>query len=139
MADNKRYYILWNELKDLVKQRLAEMDIKEISSGLIKQIISENLLRESDDDDSKITFAYQKFFEYYYAKTLSNNDEKTIFNAVINNEITLGTLEMIQILYFQNNKEELISKLDNKRDAKVLDSFISGLYWRKPDEVNEKL
>lgn len=138
MADNKRYYILWNELKDLVKQRLAEMDIKEISSGLIKQIISENLLRESDDDDSKITFAYQKFFEYYYAKTLSNNDEKTIFNAVINNEITLGTLEMIQILYFQNNKEELISKLDNKRDAKVLDSFISGLYWRKPDEVNEK-
>lgn len=58
---------------------------------------------------------------------------------MINNEITLGTLEMIQILYFQNNKEELISKLDNKRDAKVLDSFISGLYWRKPDEVNEKL
>lgn len=138
MADNGKYYILWNELKVLVKNVLDEMDICGISSGIIKLLISENLLRESDENDSEITFAYQKFYEYYYSMTFLNKDENIIFDELMNNKITLGTLEMIQISYFNKTNEEFLSRLDEKANNEVVESFISGLYWRKPTEVNEK-
>lgn len=138
MAKNSEYYISWNELKGLVKNILDDMDINGISSGVIKLLISENLLRESDENESEITFAYQKFYEYYYSRTFLNKDEKTIIDELKSNKITLGTLEMIQISYFNKNNEEFLSKVRKDENIEVLEAFISGLYWRKPNEVNEK-
>lgn len=61
-----------------------------------------------------------------------------IVEAVENKKITLGTLEMIQILFLRNTKEELISRIDNRIHGEVVETFMSGLYWRNVNEINEK-
>lgn len=137
MAEKEDYSISWLDLRNCVSKILDGFGIKEKTSGFIKLLLSENLLRESDDTGKRISFAYQKFYEYLYAQKYETKDVGDIVNAVENRRITLGTLEMIQIAYFRRNKDEFLNVLDEKIHGEAVDSFISGFYWRKPDEINE--
>ncbi len=137
MVEKEQYSILWSDLRKCVSNILDEFGIKEKTSGFIKLLLSENLLRELDDKGEKISFAYQKFYEYLYSKKFETKSIEEIENAVENRKITLGTLEMIQISYFRHNKDEFLNVVSEKIHRESVDSFISGLYWRKPDEINE--
>lgn len=138
MADNDRYSISWEELRAVIAKVLDRFGIKEKTAGFIKLLISENLLREADENSTEISFAYQKFYEYLYARKYADNEVKTIVKAVEDKKITLGTLEMIEIMYFRNTKEEFISKVNDRIHGEVVESFMSGLYWRKDSEINGK-
>lgn len=138
MAENDQYSISWSELRTIIARVLDEFGIKEKAAGFIKLLISENLLREVDEKGSEIAFAYQKFYEYLYAQKYVDKEVEIIVKAVEDKKITLGTLEMIQIAYFRNTKEEFISKIDDRIHGEAVESFMSGLYWRNESEINEK-
>lgn len=138
MADNDRYSISWAELRTVVSNVLDKFGIKEKTAGFIKALISENLLREADEKGTEITFAYQKFYEYLYAQKHVDLEIDEIIRAVEDKKITLGTLEMIQILYIQKTKEEFISRVGDRIHSEVIETFMSGLYWRNSNEINEK-
>ncbi len=138
MANNNRYSIGWNELRTVIAEVLDGFGIKERTAGFIKLLISENLLREADEKGAEITFAYQKFYEYMYAQKYIDKGTEIIVKAVEDKKITLGTLEMIQIMYFRNNKEEFISKIDGRIHGEAVESLMSGLYWRNENEINDK-
>lgn len=138
MAEHDRYSMTWFELRTVIAKVLAEFGIQEKTAGFIKLLISENLLREADEKGAEITFAYQKFYEYLYAQKYLDVEVEIIVEAVENKKITLGTLEMIQILFLRNTKEELISRIDNRIHGEVVETFMSGLYWRNVNEINEK-
>ena len=128
----------WFELRRVIADTLGKFGIQEKTAGFIKLLISENLLREADEKGEKLTFAYQKFYEYLYAKKYANVKVETIIDAVMDKKITLGTLEMIQILFSRNTNEELISKIDDRIHGEVVETFMSGLYWRNVSEISEK-
>lgn len=138
MAEHDRYSMTWFELRTVIAKVLAEFGIQEKAAGFIKLLISENLLREADEKGVEITFAYQKFYEYLYAQKYLDVEVEIIVEAVENKKITLGTLEMIQILFLRNTKEELIAKIDERIHGEVVETFMSGLYWRNANEINEK-
>mgnify|MGYP004523130825 CR=1 FL=1 len=138
MSDNDRYSMNWFELRTVIAKVLDEFGIKEKTAGFIKLLISENLLREADEKGTEIAFAYQKFYEYLYAQKYANIEAEIIVEAVEDKKITLGTLEMIQILFMRNTKEEFISRIDDKIHGEVVETFMSGLYWRNVHEINEK-
>ena len=106
MAEHDRYSMTWFELRTVIAMVLAEFGIQEKTAGFIKLLISENLLREADEKGAEITFAYQKFYEYLYAQKYLDVEVEIIVEAVENKKITLGTLEMIQILFLRNTKEK---------------------------------
>ncbi|WP_288794424.1 hypothetical protein [Megamonas funiformis] len=137
MAETEDYSISWTDLRSCVSKILDRFGIKEKTSGFIKLLLSENLLRELDDIGERISFAYQKFYEYLYAQKYEAKSMENIVNAVENRKITLGTLEMIQIAYFRRNKDEFLNVLNEKIHREAVDSFISGFYWRNTDEINE--
>ena len=137
MAEKEEYSISWLDLRCCVSKILDGFGIKEKTSGFIKLLLSENLLRESDDTGKRISFAYQKFYEYLYSQKYETKVVEDIVKAVEDRKITLGTLEMIQIAYFRRNKDEFLNVLDERIHGEAVDSFVSGLYWRKPDEINE--
>lgn len=138
MAENDQYSISWSELRIIIARVLDGFGIKEKAAGFIKLLISENLLREVDEKGTEIAFAYQKFYEYLYAQKYVDKEVEIIVKAVEDKKITLGTLEMIQITYFRNTKEEFISKIDDRIHGEAVESFMSGLYWRNESEINEK-
>lgn len=138
MAEHDQYSMTWFDLRTVISKVLAEFGIQEKTAGFIKLLIAENLLRESDEKGEEITFAYQKFYEYLYAQKYLDVEVEIIVEAVENKKITLGTLEMIQILFLQNTKEELITRVDDKIHGEVVETFMSGLYWRNANEINEK-
>lgn len=138
MADNDQYSISWSKLRTIISGVLDGFGIKEKTAGFIKLLISENLLREADEKATEIAFAYQKFYEYLYAQKYMDKEVEIIVKAVENKEITLGTLEMIQIMYFRNTKEEFISMIDNRIHGETVESFMSSLYWRNENEITEK-
>ena len=137
MINNDQYSISWGELRKIIKEVLEKFGVTGIVSGFIKKLISENILREADGGDKNITFAYQKYFEYIHARKYADEDVNTIINAVEEKNITLGTLEMIQILFFRKTGQELISKVDNSIHGELVETFMSGLYWRKNQDFNE--
>lgn len=138
MSDNDQYSISWFELRTIVSDTLDKFGLKEKASGFIKALISENLLREADEKGTEITFAYQKFYEYLYAKKYVNMEMNVIIRAVEDKKVTLGTLEMIQILYMQEMREEFVSKINDRIHNEAVATFMSGLYWRNVNEINEK-
>lgn len=138
MTEHDQYSMTWFELRRVIADTLGKFGIQEKTAGFIKLLISENLLREADEKGEKITFAYQKFYEYLYAKKYANVKVETIIDAVMDKKITLGTLEMIQILFSRNTNEELISKIDDRIHGEVVETFMSGLYWRNVSEISEK-
>ena len=123
MSDNDQYSISWFELRTIVSDTLDKFGLKEKASGFIKALISENLLREADEKGTEITFAYQKFYEYLYAKKYVNMEMNVIIRAVEDKKVTLGTLEMIQILYMQEMREDFISKINDRET--LINSCIS--------------
>lgn len=138
MSDNDRYSVDWLELRKVIAEVLDQFGMKEKTAGFIKLLISENLLRETDEKGAKITFAYQKFYEFLYAQKYTNVDIEIIVKAVEDKKITLGTLEMIQIMFLRNTDKEFISRIDDKIHGEVVETFMSGLYWRNTNEINEK-
>lgn len=138
MTEHEQYNMTWSELRSVIANILGKFGIQEKTAGFIKLLISENLLREADEQETRITFAYQKFYEYLYAQKYVNAKTETIIDAVMDKKITLGTLEMIQIVFFRNMKEEFISKIDDRIHEEVVATFMSGLYWRNAIEINEK-
>lgn len=136
MAEKEQYSISWLDLRNCVFNSLSEFKVSEITSGFIKMLLSENLLKESDNLDNNISFAYQKFYEYLYSKKYIDKNVEDIINDVENNKITLGTLEMIQISYFRYNKKELLNSLNGKIHRDAVEAFISGLYWRQQQDMN---
>lgn len=138
MAEHDRYSMTWLELRGVIAKVLEQFGMQDKTAGFIKLLISENLLREADEKGEEITFAYQKFYEYIYAQKYLDAEIEIIVEAVENKKITLGTLEMIQILFLQNTQEEFISKIDDRIHGEVVETFMSGLYWRKENEINEK-
>lgn len=81
MSDNDQYSISWFELRTIVSDTLDKFGLKEKASGFIKALISENLLREADEKGTEITFAYQKFYEYLYAKKYVNMEMNVIIRS----------------------------------------------------------
>lgn len=138
MVNKEQYSISWNELRTIIDSILDGFGIKGKTSGFIKWLISEDLLRELNEKGTEIAFAYQKFFEYLYAQKYEGKEIETIIKAVEDKKITLGTLEMIQIAYFRNTKEEFISKITDRIHSEAVESFMSGLYWRNENEINDK-
>ena len=138
MAEHDRYSITWSELRTVIAKVLNGFGIQEKTAGFIKLLISENLLREADEQEEEITFAYQKFYEYLYAQKYLNAEIEIIAEAVKNKKITLGTLEMIQILFMRKTGEELISRIDENIHGEMVETLMSGLYWRNVNEINEK-
>ena len=45
---------------------------------------------------------------------------------------------MIQILYMQEMREEFVSKINDRIHNEAVATFMSGLYWRNVNEINEK-
>lgn len=138
MVGKDQYSISWSNLKTIIADILEKFGIKEKTSGFIKRLISENLLRESDERETEMTFAYQKFYEYLYAQKYIDKEVEIIVKAVEEKKITLGTLEMIQIAYLRNTKEEFLSKIDDRIHDEAVVSFMSGLYWRNENEFSLK-
>lgn len=138
MIDNDRYSMSWYELRIIIAKVLDGFGIKEKTAGFIKLLISENLLREAAEKGTEITFAYQKFYEYLYAQKYADIGIEIIVKAVEDKKITLGTLEMIQIMFLRNTKEEFISRIGDKIHSEAVETFMSGLYWRNTKEINEK-
>ena len=138
MTNKGDYCISRFDLRNCVSKILMMFGIAEKTSCFIKLLLSENLLRESDDQGEQISFAYQKFYEYLYAQKCITKNIDDIVKAVENKKITLGTLEMIQIEYFNRNKNEFLSLLNNKIHTEAVNSFLSGLYWRTTDQINHK-
>lgn len=138
MADNDQYNITWKDLRSSVSKVLKEFGAEDKTSGFIKLLISENLLRESDEDTKQISFAYQKFYEYLYSKKYVDVDINIIIDSVENRKITLGTLEMIQIEFYRRNHEEFLSKIGNRIHGEAVESFMNGLYWRQKADVGKK-
>lgn len=138
MTDNDQYSISWKNLREIISNMLNEFDIKDKTAGFIKLLISENILRELDNDGMQIAFAYQKFYEYLYSKKYMNTKVEEIIKAVEERKITLGTLEMIQIEYFKHNQREFIHVIGDKIHGEAVESFISGLYWRSENEMNDE-
>lgn len=95
-------------------------------------------MREADEDAKRISFAYQKFYEYLYSKKYVDVDINVIVDSVENRKITLGTLEMIQIEFYRRNNEEFLSKIGNRIHGEAVESFMSGLYWRQKTEVGKE-
>lgn len=137
MKEKEQYNISWSDLRKCVSDTLDEFEIKDKTSGFIKLLLSENLLRESDSTGEYISFAYQKFYEYLYSQRYHDKSVEEIVKAVENNQITLGTLEMIQIDYFRHHKEEFLSTLAGKIHREAVESFVSGLYWCKQADIND--
>lgn len=137
MSENDYYSISWNELRYIVSQRLEKFGVKEKTAGFVKLLISENLLRESDEESNQITFSYQKFYEFIHSQKYIKMSVDKIIDAVQTRKITLGTLEMLQIEYYKHYQQEFINKIGNQIHAEAIDTFFSGLYWRKKAELGD--
>lgn len=134
IVEHDSYTISWGKLRECVAEILEPFGVKDKTSGIMKALISENLIREANDDGTKIAFSYQKFFEYQYAESYvrkhgTENTER-IVQDVLDDKITTGTLEMLQIVFFRNTGKEFIDCIDERNQEKVVETFMSGLYWR---------
>lgn len=137
MSTNLSLSISWSELRILISAVLKEYGIDDKTSGFIKELVSENLLREYDYEENEYSFGYQKFYEYTFAAQLVNYPFDKVLDLLEKQKISLGTLEMLQILYFRKNGEELINQIPNELFDISLSTFVSGLYWRKKEDYGK--
>lgn len=142
MMEQERYTISWTKFRECVTDVLKDFEMQGKASGIMKSIISENLLREANDSGTEIAFSYQKFFEYQYAcayEAKHGTENISILEKDIQEQrITAGTLEMLQIAYFSNTGEELLDHINESMREVVAESFVSGLYWRSREEIGAK-
>ncbi len=78
----------------------------------MKKLLSENLFKESDNDDEKIVFGYERFYEIIMAQSvLADTVDETIQRISKVQEkqsMTIVTLELIQILFILQFQQEIL-------------------------------
>lgn len=140
MLKQRVNYIPWKELREIVKTQLSGYNCEGQTQLLLKELLSENLLKESDNDDEKIVFGYERFYEIIMAQSLlTNSAEETIQRirkVQDKQQMTIGTLELIQILFVRQFQQEILEYFAPEEwDNKWVVSFGQSLYWRKNKEV----
>lgn len=133
-------YIQWSKLREYTKKVLMEYDSTQKTQLLLTKLLSENLLKETDSDDEKIVFGYERFYEIIMAQNiLAGTAEETIQNihqAQKLQQISVGTLEMLHILFMRQFQHEILEYFAPKEWSKELViSFGQSLYWRNNKEV----
>lgn len=139
MSEHDRYSLKWNEVRDVVSDCLQQWDLSTYASNVMKLLISENLLREYDHNDTQLSFGYQRYFEILYAEKLVGLDLDILSSKIKNDEITLGTLEMLQILYKRKYGCEMVPSIStNDKNDKAITTFLQGLYWRTASDFSNE-
>lgn len=133
-------YIHWKELREIVKKQLSEYNCEGQTQLVLKKLLSENLLKESDNDDEKIVFGYERFYEIIMAQSvLADTVDETIQRISKVQEkqaMTIGTLELIQILFMRQFQQEILEYFAPEEwDNRWIESFGQSLYWRTNAEV----
>lgn len=140
MLQQRVNYIHWKELREIVKKQLSEYNCEGQTQLVLKKLLSENLFKESDNDDEKIVFGYERFYEIIMAQSvLADTVDETIqrISKVQEKEsMTIGTLEVIQILFMRQFHQEILEYFAPEEwDNRWIESFGQSLYWRTNAEV----
>lgn len=138
MTKNDTYSLSWIEVRNIVSGILDNWDLKRETAGIIKNLISENLLREYDENEKQISFGYQRYYEFIYAESLIKLETPALIQKIRNREVSLGTLEAINILYIKKNLNEISNLMSDEQSEYILDAFLNSLYWRKNDEFTDE-
>ncbi len=140
MLQQRVNYICWKELREIVKKQLSEYNCEWKTQLVLKKLLSENLFKESDNDDERIVFGYERFYEIIMAQSvLADTVDETIqrISKVQEKELmTLGTLELIQILFMRQFQQEMLEYFAPEEwNNRWVESFGQSLYWRTNAEV----
>lgn len=140
MLQQRVNYIPWKELRKIVKKLLSEYNCEGQTQLVLKKLLSENLFKESDNDDEKILFGYERFYEIILAQSvLADTEDETIQRISEVQEkqpMTIGTLELIQILFMRQFRQEILEYFAPEEwDNRWVESFGQSLYWRTNAEV----
>lgn len=140
MLQQRVNYIRWKELREIVKKLLSEYNCEGQTQLVLKKLLSENLFKESDNDDEKIVFGYERFYEIIMAQSvLADTVDETIQRISKVQEkqsMTIGTLELIQILFIRQFQQEILEYFAPEEwDDRWIESFGQSLYWRTNAEV----
>lgn len=140
MLQRRVNYIQWKELREIVKKQLLEYNYEGQTQLVLKKLLSENLLKESDNDDEKIVFGYERFYEIIMAQSvIADTVDETIQRISKVQEkqsMTIGTLELIQILFMRQFQQEILEYFTPEEwDNRWIEAFGQSLYWRTNAEV----
>lgn len=136
MSEHDKYSLEWNEAREVVSDCLKQWGLDKCASNVIKLLISENLLREYEYNNAQISFGYQRYYEIIYAEKLIDLELNVLYSKIDNDEISLGTLEMLQILYKRKYEDEMIFSITSNKDDKAIIAFLQGLYWRSTSDFS---
>ena len=79
MIKQNKNYILWSELRTIVKKLLSEYNCEGDTQNLLRKLLSENLFKEADNDNERIVFGYERFYEIIIAQSvLGATENETI-------------------------------------------------------------
>lgn len=136
-------YIQWSELRAIVKEQLSEYNCERDTQHLLKKLLSENLLKEADNDNKKIVFGYERFYEIIMAqRVLASTENETIqriYELQEKRKMTIGTLELIQILFMRQFQHEILEYfVPEEWDNRWIEAFGQSLYWRTNQEVTSE-
>lgn len=88
-------YILWSELRTIVKKLLSEYSCEGDTQNLLRKLLSENLFKEADNDNERIVFGYERFYEIII--------EQSVLGAIEN--------EIIQRIYKIQEKQQVFCSI----------------------------
>ena len=143
MIKQNKNYILWSELRTIVKKLLSEYNCEGDTQNLLRKLLSENLFKEADNDNERIVFGYERFYEIIIAQSVlgatENETIQRIYKIQEKQQMTIGTLELIQILFMRQFQHEILEYIiPAEWDIRWIESFGQSLYWRTNQEVTSE-
>lgn len=143
MIKQNKNYILWSELRTIVKKLLSEYSCEGDTQNLLRKLLSENLFKEADNDNERIVFGYERFYEIIIAQSVlgatENETIQRIYKIQEKQQMTIGTLELIQILFMRQFQHEILEYIiPEEWDIRWIESFGQSLYWRTNQEVTSE-
>lgn len=75
-------YILWSELCTIVKKLLSEYSCEGDTQNLLRKLLSENLFKEADNDNERIVFGYERFYEIIIEQSVLGATENEIIQRI---------------------------------------------------------
>lgn len=75
-------YILWSELRTIVKKLQSEYSCEGDTQNLLRKLLSENLFKEADNDNERIVFGYERFYEIIIEQSVLGATENEIIQRI---------------------------------------------------------
>ena len=134
-------------------EKNCRVGLKEIWHNVLFQIGGKKFLEcserdveqdeEMDNNNEKIVFGYERFYEIIIAQSVlgatENETIQRIYKIQEKQQMTIGMLELIQILFMLQFQQEILEYfIPEEWDIGWIESYGESLYWKMNHEVTSE-